>query len=646
MKKIIFLFSLLLCVSSVFAQQKLKKADRLFADYAYVDAAKVYEEYLEENTNPGIQTIMNIADTYYHIHNYKKALKWYVKLNTTLGDGMDDLYFNRYIQTLRAQKDYKKADELFKKRLELKGNKKLIDRFISQKKFLDSLNALPSLYTIRNLQSNSDKSDFGATFYGSQVVFSSSRDITRYGEKVYTWNNQPFLELYVADRNAGDGSFFNEQKFMESEQIRYHNATIAFMPDLKSAYYAANNVKPNEKLITDKKGTGYFEIIQGAIEDNNFSKTQKLSINSKDYSVGHPAVSLDGKWLFFVSDMSGGYGETDIYVSQIFEDGSVGDPKNLGDKVNTSGREMFPFVNDSILYFASDGHYGLGGLDVFESRLVKENEFSEPKNLGIPINSNLDDFSYIIDKEKTYGYFSSNREGGKGDDDIYYFTKQEPVCRQLVSGKVINHKYQIPINEADIKVYDEFGDVLSSVKTKEDGTYIIEVPCNSKIKIEASKPNHTTADKELQISKKPNAETKDVNFELDNYEDLVRKEGDIEKVDINPIYFDFDKYDITPQAVTELDKVVYVMQKFPGVVIKIESHTDSRGKDEYNIILSENRAKATYGYIVSKGIDPDRIESVKGYGETMLRNKCSNGVKCTEEEHQQNRRSDFIVVKK
>ena len=646
MKKIIFLFSLLLYISSGFAQQKLKKADRLFADYAYVDAAKAYEEYLEENTNPGTQTIMNIADTYYHIHNYKKALKWYAKLNTTLGDGMDDLYFNRYIQTLRAQKDYKKADELFKKRLELKGNKKLIDRFISQKKFLDSLNALPSLYTIRNLQSNSDKSDFGATFYGSQVVFSSSRDTTRYGEKVYTWNNQPFLELYVADRNSRDGSFFNEQKFMESEQIRYHNATIAFMPDLKSAYYAANHVKPNEKLITDKKGTGYFEIIQGTIEDNNFSKTQKLSINSKDYSVGHPAVSSDGKWLFFVSDMPGGYGETDIYVSQIFEDGSVGDPKNLGDKINTSGREMFPFINDSILYFASDGHYGLGGLDVFESRLVKENEFSEPKNLGIPINSNRDDFSYIIDKEKTYGYFSSNREGGKGDDDIYYFTKQEPVCRQLVSGKVINHKYQIPINEADIKVYDEFGDVLSSVKTKEDGTYIIEVSCNSKIKIEASKPNHTTADKELQISKKPNAETKDVNFELDNYEDLVRKEGDIEKVDINPIYFDFDKYDITPQAVTELDKVVYVMQKFPGVVIKIESHTDSRGKDEYNIILSENRAKATYGYIVSKGIDPDRIESVKGYGETMLTNKCSNGVKCTEEEHQQNRRSDFIVVKK
>lgn len=646
MKRNLFLFSLLLCITSVFAQQQLKKADKLFADFAYIDAAKAYEDYLQEHANPGTQTIMNVADSYYYTHNYGKALRWYTKLNTVLGENMDDVYFNRYVQTLKAGSDYKKADELQKKRLELKGDKKLVDRFINQKRSLDSLNALPSLYTVTNLQSNSDKSDFGATFYGSQIVFSSSKDTTQYGKKLYTWNDQPFLELYVADRNASDGSLFNDKKFMESEQTRYHNATIAFMPDLKTAYYAANIVKPNDKLITNKKGTGNFEIIQGTIADNQFSKSQKLSINNKDYSVGHPAVTSDGKWLFFVSDMPGGLGETDIYVSQIFEDGSVGDPKNLGDKVNTSGREMFPFINDSILYFSSDGHYGLGGLDVFESRLIRDNQFTEPKNLGTPVNSNLDDFSYIIDKDKKFGYFSSNRQGGKGDDDIYYFTRQEPVCNQLVSGKVINHKYQIPINEADIKVYDEFGDVISSVKTKEDGTYQIEVPCNSKIKVEASKPNHTTANKELQTSKKPDEETKNVNFELDNYDDLIKKEDNMEKVDINPIYFDYDKYDITLQAITELDKVVYVMQNFPNIIIKIESHTDSRGKDAYNLTLSENRAQSTYKYIISKGIDPARIESVKGYGETRLRNKCSNGIKCTEEEHQLNRRSDFIVVKK
>jgi outer membrane protein OmpA-like peptidoglycan-associated protein len=202
------------------------------------------------------------------------------------------------------------------------------------------------------------------------------------------------------------------------------------------------------------------------------------------------------------------------------------------------------------------------------------------------------------------------------------------------------------INQADVKVYDQYGDVIASTKTGEDGTYKVKVPCGNKLKVEASKENHTKGDRELQTSKKNGEETKDVNFELSNYADLVRKEDNVEKVDINPIYFDYDKYAITEQAATELDKVVYVMKNFPAIVIKIESHTDSRGKDQYNLVLSQNRAKATYDYIIARGIDPARIESVKGYGETMLRNKCKNGIKCTDEEHGVNRRSDFIIVKK
>ena len=643
MKKKIFLFSLFICITSGFAQQKLKKADKLFADLAYVDAAKAYEEYLEDAKAPGIETIMRVADSYYYTSNNASALRWYTKLNTILGDNMDDIYFNRYLQTLRANEEYKKADEVLKKRLEVKGDKKQIEKFLSQKKYLDSINSATSLYTVNNLSGvNSDKSDFGATFYGNQMVFSSSKDTTKVGGKLYSWNDQPYLELYVADRNASDGSLFNEKKFMEKEQTRYHNATVAFMPDLKTVYYAANTVKPNDKLITDKQGTGYFEIIKGEIEGDTFSKTQKLPFNGKDYSVGHPAVSADGKWLFFVSDMPGGYGQTDVYVAKIFEDGRVGDPKNLGDKINTAGREMFPFINDSILYFSSDGHYGMGGLDIFESRLIKEAQFSEPKNLGAPVNSNLDDFSYIIDQTKTFGYFSSNRKGGKGDDDIYYFTRQEPVCKQLVSGKVIDAKYSMPINEATVKVYNEFGDMLSSVKTKINGTYSVEVPCKSKLAIEASKEGHIASKKDLETSKKPDDETKNFDFSL---ETPFKKEDDVIKVDINPIYFDYDKYAITPQAVVELDKVVYAMQNFPDIVIKIESHTDSRGKNEYNLKLSDNRAKSTRDYIISKGIDPARIESAIGYGETRLKNKCSDGVKCTEAEHDINRRSDFIVVK-
>lgn len=645
MKRKLFLFSLLFCITAGYSQSKLRKADRLFADFAYVDAAKQYEEYLNGEKQPGIEVIKNVGDAYYYTGNMGSALRWYTKLNTTDGN-MDDKYFNRYIQALRAEGNYQKADELMKKRLEATGDKAAIDNFISQKKYLDSLNKAPANYKISNLAINTDKADFGTAFYGSQIVYSSSKDTTKVGGKVYSWNEQPFLELFVADRNAADGALFNDQKFIPKDQTQYHNATLTFSPDLKTIYYSINNVKKNDKLINSKSGTNNLEIIKGTIDGDKLSNVEKLQFNSKDYSVAHPALSSDGKMLYFASDMPGGYGDTDIYVAEVYTDGKVGEPKNLGPRINTAGREMFPFERDSILYFSSDGHYGLGGLDIFESRRIKELDFSMPKNIGAPVNSSRDDFAFIIDKDKKFGYFSSSRAGGKGDDDIYYFTRQEPICNQWVSGKVTNMKYKIGINEADVKVYDKYGDVIASTKTKEDGTYKVEVPCRSKIKIEASKANHTKAEKELETTKKPDDETKNVDFELSNYDDLIKKDGNVEKVDINPIFFDYDKSDIKEQAALELDKVVYVMKNFPGIVIKIESHTDSRGKDAYNLKLSQERAKSTYDYIIARGIDPSRIESVKGYGETQLRNKCSNGVKCTEEQHAVNRRSDFIIVKK
>lgn len=647
MKKILFIVSLFFCFATAYSQRSLKKADRLFADLAYVDAAAAYEKYLEEENEPGTKTIMNVADAYYYTGNMASALRWYTKLDEVLKTNMDDKYFNRYIQTLRAEENYTKADALLKKRLELKGDPVAIQKLIGQKKRLDSLNAVTSHYTVTNLASNSDKADFGTTFYGDQIVFSSSKDTAQLGMKKYSWNDQPYLDLYVADRNATDGSFFNEQKFIPNEQTQYHNATLTFTPDLKTVYYSANNVKKNDKLINGKNRTNNIEIIKGDVVNNELKNGKGVTFNNKDYSVGHPALSSDGNALYFVSDMPGGYGDTDVYVAHIFSNGLLGTPQNLGPKINTAGREMFPFVKDSLLYFSSDGHYGLGGLDVFESKIIKEREeYSEPQNIGKPVNSSFDDFGFIIDKERKFGYFSSSRKGGKGDDDIYYFTRVDPPCNQLISGKVTNIKFKMGINQADVKAYDKYGDVIATTKTKEDGTYSIEVPCGSKLKIEASKPNHTSAEKEVETTKKNGEEIPNIDFELSNYADLIKKEGNVEKVDINPIFFEYNKWDITEQAAVELDKVVYIMKNFPTIIIKIESHTDARGKDEYNLKLSKNRAQSTYDYIIARGIEVSRIESVTGYGETMLKNKCSNNVKCTDEEHQANRRSDFIIVKR
>lgn len=373
---------------------------------------------------------------------------------------------------------------------------------------------------------------------------------------------------------------------------------------------------------------------------------EKVFFNSKNYSVGHPSLSEDGRWLFFASDMPGGYGETDLYVVKVAEDGTMGSPINLGPTINTIGNELFPYFRNGILYFSSDGHFGWGDLDVYQSKFSVNMSFSEPRNLGSPINSNKDDFAYIVDDTDTYGYFSSNRAQGKGSDDIYSFVKSKPECNELISGKVTNIKSKLSITEATISVYDTFGDLVTTTTTNANGEYQITLPCNKKVKITASKTNHSTEQRELETGKTDGKQTPDINFELSNYDDLIVMDKGQEKISVNPIFFNYDKSDITPQAIVELDKVVFVLQKFPNVKIKIESHTDSRGKDSYNMRLSDDRAKSTQTYIISKGIDPSRIESAIGYGESRLVNKCSNNVKCSEDEHFKNRRSDFIIIEK
>lgn len=645
MKKLLF-FSFLICINFTYAQQKLKDADKLFKDMSYVDAAKAYEEYLEKEQNPSIQTLMNVGDTYYYLNDMRKAVTWYKKLYSVQGQNLNDVYLLRYTQALRGVRDYDDANKITKEYLKGKGDQDKIAGFARQQKYMDSLAGKPSLYKVVPLEINTSYSDFGSTFYGNQLVYSSSKKGGKLIKRLYSWNEQPFLSFYVADRNAATGALFNEHPFFSEVNSNYHDATLTFSPDLKTIYFTTNATRKNKnRLKNDKEGVNNFQILKGTIENGKVINIEKLFFNRLEYSVGHPTLSPDGKWLFFVSDMPGGYGETDIYVAEVFADGSINSPQNLGPVINTVGREMFPYYNDGVLYFSSDGHYGYGGLDVYESKHSGKLNFSEPKNVGQPVNSNKDDFSYIIDLESKYGYVSSNRDAGKGDDDIYYFTKAKAECNQFVSGRVTNSKSKIPIAGATVKVYDSFGDLKTETTTGEDGRYQLTVPCGATYKFEAVKENFASQEKPVVATAK-NEEKQVVDFELAKLEDFTVKDGVNEKIDINPIYFEYNKWNITPQAVVELDRVVYVMKTFPKVKIRIESHTDSRGSDSYNLKLSDNRAKATEKHILENGIAPDRILSAIGYGETRLKNKCRNGVKCTDAEHAINRRSDFIIVEK
>ena len=644
MKKL-YILSLVLSFTFSFAQTNLKKADALFRNYAYADASKAYEEILQNIKSPTAQTLKNAADSYYFISDARNALKWYKKLYEVQGNNLTDIYYLRYIQSLKGVMDYDEADKMTKEYLSKKGDQNEVNKYVVQKKKMDSLSKAKSLYNIKNLDINTSKSDFGATFFQDRIVFTSARDTTKFSEKLYTWNNQPFLNLYTAERNPADGSLFNETVFLPNVMTKYHEATASFDATGKTIYYSTNIVKKN-KLVIDESKTNNFQIVKGDIVNNKLENPQKVFFDSDDYSVGHPSLSEDGRWLFFASDMPGGIGETDLYYVKIAADGTMSSPVNLGAKINTIGNDLFPFFRNGKLYFSSDGHYGYGDLDVYESSLLADGSFSDPVNLGPPINSNKDDFSFVIDSQENYGYVSSNRAEGKGDDDIYSFTKGKPVCNQSISGMAIDRKTKLPLVDVSIMAYNSYSEVLGETKTNYEGKYAIEVPCGKLVKMIAAKPNYSSDDKTVETTNENGGEIKDVNFELSNYDDLVVKKKGVEKVDVNPIYFDYDKYDITPLAIEELAKVVFIMKKFPNIRIKIESHTDSRGKDSYNLKLSDNRAKSTRDYIVSQDIDSSRIESAIGYGESRLINKCKNGVKCTEEEHLLNRRSDFIIIQK
>lgn len=637
MKKLLYI--LLLCSAGVaVAQHSLKKAEELYAVYDYPNAVKAYEAYLENN-QPSENTIAHVAYAYCALNEFEKAARWYRQLYSRQKQKLDEPLFYNYIHSLRALKKSDEADRLLVAWHEAKGERRSLQRMQMQQAHLDSLASQPLLYNISNLESNSRLADFGAAFYGNKIVYASGRDTIGTGGHIYKRNSQPYLKLYLADRHPEDGALFGTAEFIPASQSGYHNATACFSADGTVMYFSTNTVTKKDKLVNDGKGTNNLRIMKASLLGGKMVEVEGMPFNSTSYSVSHPALSPDGQWLYFASDMPGGFGGTDIYKVKIDANGTYNKPVNLGTVINTPGNEMFPFVMGDILYFASDRHYGFGGLDIF-STTFNGDLYAEPKNLGQPVNSSRDDFAYIIDSTGTYGYFSSNRPGGKGDDDLYAFRKLERPCSTTVRGRVVDSESGLAVEGAIITVYDAAGIIIANVYSDINGVYTVETLCGKQLFVKAIMDGYTTPLEPVEAGNNP-PELRIVTFGK-----LITKANGEEKIKIEPIFFEFDKFNINPQAAAELDKVVYVLRNFPAVIIKIESHTDSRGDDNYNLRLSTGRAKATFDYIIAQGIDPARIESVTGYGETRLINNCGNGASCTEEEHLRNRRSEFIIVKK
>ncbi len=629
----------------------IQRADHYFDKMWYAEAAALYEEALQKgDKNYSYEIIQKAADSYYFNTNMEKAYEWYNLLYTQYGKDMSADNVFKYAHSLKGTGKYgrsKKLMRLYQKKLD-NGD---ISQYDSQKSLpnemvLDNiLNSSREDYEIKNLAINTEYSDFSPMFLDStQIVYATAKDSSFLNTRRYKWNNQPYLDLYVAKINKETQDLKDAIKFSKKINTKYHEASVSFSPDNQTMYFTRNNY--GKKLRRDKNGVNNLKIYMSKKVGDEWTEAVEVPFNSDDYSTGHPALSPDGKQMYFVSDMPGSIGQTDIFVVDILGENRFSEPRNLGPEINTERKEMFPFINDQKLYFSSDGHTGLGGLDVYEVAYTEEGFAKEVKNLGQPINSNKDDFSYIVNEENQKGFFASNRADGKGDDDIYSFKRliveEVPEMNNAIAGVVTELITGDIMPQALVELLDENGIKLKEVVTEDDGSFVFEdLEADTKYTIKATKDTYFENTQEVTSIEN---DTVNVAVEMKRLKEMIAIEDGIKKLKTEMIYFDFDKSYIRNDASKELDKLVEVMTEYPEMVIKIESHTDSRGKRAYNKYLSDKRAKSTRAYIISKGIAPERIESAIGYGEEQLLNGCDGSVACTEQEHYRNRRSEFIIV--
>ena len=711
-----------------FSQTNLeKKANTDYSAYNYEKSVKEYE-LVKEKTDKDLR---ELADGYLKLHQYGKAEQWYAALiSSGKGTKTDSV---AYIGVLMNNQKYNESTALMRKFKNANKGDHRFDIYISDENYIKKISG-EGRFTIKDLDINSEQEDFGAVYYKDKVVFTSSREGVKPVQRRWNWNQLPFLDIYSANKSE-TGELSELKPFQKSINKKFHEGPVAFNKAGTLAAFTRDNYKEksSEKVIK-------LQLVICELKDGKWIETTPFPYNNKEYSVGHAAFTEDGSIMFFASDMPGGKGGVDIYMTQRNADGSWAKPENLGDQINTAGNEMFPHYHSSgLLFYSSDGNAGLGGLDVFVAQ-YKDKKAGKILNVGAPVNSSKDDFSFVLDAAQKTGYFASNREGGKGDDDIYLFNLLKPFSfGKIIKGKSKDKDGNI-LSNTKVKLTDDKGNLIAEVTTDENGNYSFPVEDGKSLQLSGSKDKYlpgiakvntntdaTEINMDVILDKTPelglyalitDAKTKEplegvkvtittstgnpvaefttgakgdflkslsenkIGDQL-NYNIKIEKQGYLTKtatftktidkpgninlhemidvglgklevggdlakmIDVKPIYFDLGKYNIRKDAAIELDKIIKVMNDYPTMVIELGSHTDCRSSAESNMKLSDNRAKASAEYIRKKITNPERITG-KGYGETKLLNGCAceGAVKstCSEDEHQKNRRTEFIII--
>ena len=628
--------------SGIAQKAKIAAADKKYNSYAYIDAIQTYER-LAEKGYQSVEMFEKLGNAYYFNSDFEKAAQSYEKLYQ-LQSELAPEYFYRYAQSLKATGKEKEAATILAKFENKSSDDSRSKRLKNNTDYLEDIKANVGIYTIENAGINSKYSDYGSTIVDNKLIFTSARDTGRVGQRIHAWTGEHFTNLYAAGVN-GELIPSNPVRYDANVNSKFHEATPVFTKDGNTMYFTRNNYLDGKKGKDANKVT-LLKIYKATLVNNRWTNVTELPFNSNNFSTAHPALSPDEQTLYFVSDRPGTIGQSDLYKVAINSNGTYGEPINLGVEINTEGRETFPFVTkDNQLYFASDGHPGLGGLDVFTTKINNDGSFGEVENDGAEVNSPKDDFGYYRDSEINKGFFSSNRDGGLGSDDIYRFTSKDK-CKQILKGIVTDSATGETLAGVQLILLNKQYKVIAETTSDALGYYAFDVNCRRTYHVRANKKDYTSKETKLRTPE-VTGETK-LDIQLESTICRVAVGDDLGKCfGIKMIYFDLDKSNIRKEAALDLAKILDVLIQNPTIKLDIRSHTDCRQTAKYNMALSDRRAKATIAWLVSKGIDSSRLTG-RGYGESQLINDCgcepTNASNCTEEQHQMNRRSEFIIT--
>ncbi|MDV7140260.1 OmpA family protein [Maribacter sp. TH_r10] len=487
MKKTLFILFILGLTVQTYGQQELKRANTYFERAYYSDAIPLYEQLLPRNKSSKL--IKNLADCYYHTFNMKAAARWYGYLTSNYGESIDESYYFKLNQSLKAIGEYEKANNTLIDFYTAKGKPDKVLTMQEDFNYIENVRAIGERFKIQNLNINTSTSEFGAARIDANLVYSASRKHAIGLPKLYRWNNEKYLDIYshpIDKLTMGDSLSVSLSSTINS---KLHEGTFAMTKDRRTIYFTRNS-----KQKTEDDKISNLKIYRAELIDGAWKNITPLPFNGDDFSTEHPALSPDGTKLYFASDREGGFGSFDLYVVSIQKDGIFGTPQNLGKEINTDKKEQFPFIDENgNLYFASNGHPGFGLLDVFLSK-SKNGSFKKPDNLGLPVNSGYDDFSLSLDPNSNTGYFSSNRPGGKGSDDIYSFSETKPLiiedCKQFITGVITDKTTKIPLANATVELLDADGNLIEKITTTTDASFKFEVTCTFEYQLKAFKEGY------------------------------------------------------------------------------------------------------------------------------------------------------------